>query len=92
MSSSKHFDLFHGLFIYALFQFFRLDANNPNPPPKAYDIAIDVDDVALKAKLQEAYVAITQGDQTEIQNLEEKVCTAKYSSREINLAHYRPLK
>ncbi|CAE6479717.1 unnamed protein product [Rhizoctonia solani] len=50
----------------------KLDPNNPNPPPKAFDIPIDVDDVALKAKLQEAYVAITQGDQTEIQNLDEK--------------------
>ncbi|KAJ1300093.1 hypothetical protein OPQ81_002575 [Rhizoctonia solani] len=50
----------------------RLDANTPNSTPKAFDIPIDVDDVALKAKLQEAYLAITQGDQTEIQNLEEK--------------------
>jgi hypothetical protein len=51
----------------------RIDAANPNPAPKAFDIPIDVDDVALKAKLQEAYVAITQGDATEIQALDEKV-------------------
>ncbi|KAF8747632.1 TPR-like protein [Rhizoctonia solani] len=39
---------------------------------KYHNIVIDVDDVALKTKLQEAYTAITQGDQPEIQNLEEK--------------------
>ncbi|KAG8727970.1 SWI/SNF complex component snf12, partial [Ceratobasidium sp. 423] len=50
----------------------KLDASNLNPTPKAFDISIDVDDVALKAKLQETYVAITQGDQAEIQSLEEK--------------------
>ncbi|CAE6486344.1 unnamed protein product [Rhizoctonia solani] len=50
----------------------KLDANTLNPSPKVFDIPIDVDDVAFKAKLQEAYVAITQGDQPEIQNLDEK--------------------
>ncbi|KAH7325338.1 hypothetical protein B0J17DRAFT_723105 [Rhizoctonia solani] len=50
----------------------KLEANNPNPTPKAFDIPIDVDDVALKTKLQEAYAAITQGDQTEIQTLDDK--------------------
>ncbi|KAG8714226.1 SWI/SNF complex component snf12 [Ceratobasidium sp. 394] len=51
----------------------RLDPGMPNSPPKAFDIPIDVDDVALKTKMQEAYVAITGSDGTEIQALEEKI-------------------
>lgn len=51
----------------------RLDASTPNPTPKAFDIPIEVDDVALKTKMQEAYLAITQSDTAEIQALEDKV-------------------
>ncbi|KAF8596834.1 SWI/SNF complex 60 kDa subunit [Ceratobasidium sp. AG-I] len=51
----------------------KLDAANPNPPPKAFDISIEVDNIALKTKMQDAYLAITQGDTTEIQALEDKV-------------------
>ncbi|KAG8725173.1 SWI/SNF complex component snf12 [Ceratobasidium sp. 395] len=51
----------------------KLDANTPNPPPKAFDIPIDVDDVALKAKMQEAFMAITGSDVAEIQTMEDKI-------------------
>ncbi|KAG9075559.1 SWI/SNF complex component snf12, partial [Ceratobasidium sp. 370] len=51
----------------------KLDPGVPNPPPKAFDIPIDVDDIALKTKMQEAYVAITGSDAAEIQALEDKI-------------------
>ncbi|QRV90415.1 SWI/SNF complex protein [Ceratobasidium sp. AG-Ba] len=51
----------------------KLDPSTPNPPPKAFDIPIDVDDVALKTKMQEAYVAVTGSDAAEIQSLEDKI-------------------
>ncbi|KAG9095886.1 SWI/SNF complex component snf12 [Ceratobasidium sp. 370] len=51
----------------------KLDPGMPNPPPKAFDIPIDMDDIALKTKMQEAHVAITGSDVAEIQALEDKI-------------------